>query len=200
MTDGTSTWTACARGNCPGHIDLSGSPGRCPECSFHVETQGHRDCCSQTAPVAPDHGWTQNFLENVRRRKAAAIPDEVWKYFGHRPPRRQPERPADNRRTDAPIVVAQPGGNPRYVAAAIRAELDRLASAHEGSRNTRLNEAAFAIFAFVKGGHADENASRAELERVALAIGLENREIHATLRSAWNTASPRDVPALRGAA
>ena len=29
-------------------------PGRCTECSLLVNLQGHRDCCSQTAPITPE--------------------------------------------------------------------------------------------------------------------------------------------------
>jgi hypothetical protein len=197
MSPRVSNWTACAQGGCPGHINLSGSPGRCPECSFHVATQGHRDCCSGTAPIEPPSPYTDSFIENMRRRKAdeaREIPDEMWRYFGHTPPgtaTTSRPRPAD---------VAQPGRNPAYVAAAIRAELDKLAATREGSRNHTLYTVACNIFEFVKGGHADETAALAEFERIAAAIGLESREIRATLKSAWGHVSPRDVPAPRGAA
>jgi hypothetical protein len=95
--------------------------------------------------------------------------------------------------------VAKPGRNPAYVAKAIRAELEQLAGAREGTRNATLAKVAVAVFEFVKAGHADEAAVRAELERIALAIGLEPAEIAATLRHNWNKAQPRDVPAHGGA-
>ena len=96
---------------------------------------------------------------------------------------------------------SRPGGNPAYVRAAIAKELAELAVAPRGRRNATLNTVAFKVFGFVKGGHADEAATRAELERIALAIGLEQREIAGargdggTLGSAWNAATPREVPA-----
>lgn len=159
------------------HIDLGGSPGRCPECSFHVETQGHRDCCSGTAPVQPPSPYTGNFLENSRRLKAER--------------RGESEKPTRRNTT----AIAQAGTNPAYVAAALRGELEGLAAAVEGCRNDKLNRAAFAVFGFVKGGHADEESARAELERIASTIGLPHSEIQATLRSAWTSAVPRGVPA-----
>jgi hypothetical protein len=160
-----------------------GGPGRCTECSFHVATQGHRDCCSGTALIQPPSPCTDNFIENIRRRKAGAR-----------------ETPAATTSRPRPANVAQPGANPGYVAAAIRRELGRLAGAVEGTRNDTLNRVAFAVFGFVKGGHADEQAARAELERIASVIRLSHNEIQATLGSAWTSAVPRDVPAPRGAA
>lgn len=91
--------------------------------------------------------------------------------------------------------IAQPGRNPGYVAAAVRADLDRLTAAHEGVRNHTLFAVACNVFEFVKAGHADESVARAELERRATAIGLPHSEIHATLRSAWQKVEPRSVPA-----
>jgi hypothetical protein len=138
---------------------------------------------------------TDSFLENMRRRKAANAARDDWSdYFD-----KVHARPRPTARPRPPADIAKPGTNPAYVAAAIRDELDRLASTNEGSRNHTLNQVAFAVFGFVKAGHADEAAAHAELVRVAEEIGLGTREIHATLRSAWTSASPRDVPAPQGA-
>jgi len=54
---------------------------------------------------------------------------------------------------------------------------------------------ACAVFEFVKGGHADKAPAWDELERIALAIGLEPSEIEATLTHQWKKVGPRDVPA-----
>lgn len=198
-----AAWMSCAHNSCPGHIDLSGAAGRCTECSFHVATQGHRACCSQTAPIATEPGYKQDFLENMRRLKERRqvaeshdVPDQMWRYFGHEPPGGATAATATR---SGPRKVAKPGANPAYVAAGIRRELDKLAAAHKGCRNTRLNEAAFAIFGFVKGGHAAQSAAINELTRIATANGLPASEIRTTLRSAWRTAEPRKVPAPRGA-
>jgi hypothetical protein len=77
--------------------------------------------------------------------------------------------------------VAHPGQNPRYVAAAISRDLEVLAAAVEGVRNDTLLKVACNIFEFVRGGHANEAGAYAELERIAGAIGLPDREIHSTL-------------------
>jgi hypothetical protein len=93
--------------------------------------------------------------------------------------------------------IAAPGTNPAYVAKAIRAELDELAGTPEGARNDTLAKVAVAVFEFVKGGHADKAAAYAELERIALAIGLGPSEIDSTLRHNWKKAKPRTVPPPR---
>lgn len=61
------------------HITVDG-PGRCTECSFHVETQGHREGCSTLAAVAPgeaDFGArpTVSFIAAVERFKEAQRPE-----------------------------------------------------------------------------------------------------------------------------
>lgn len=94
-----------------------------------------------------------------------------------------------------PPTVAAAGGNPVYVKAAIDAEFAKLAAAAEGCRNETLIRVACNVFEFVKGGHVHRDAAEAELARVAAAIGLDDREIHATLRSAWQRTRPRAVPA-----
>ncbi len=98
-----------------------------------------------------------------------------------------------------PPAIATPGSNPAYVATAIRAELNELARAREGTRNHTLFTVACNVFEFVKGGHADQTAARAELSRIATMIGLEPSEIPSTIESAWNTVGARDVPAPRSA-
>jgi hypothetical protein len=161
--------------------------GRCTECSFHVQTQGHREGCSGTAPVQADKPATDSrtFLQRVDERHA--------KESNGRLPRPQ-------RRTGEVGDIAQPGTNPAYVRAAIRTDLGRLAAAHEGVRNGTLHAVACNVFEFVKAGHANGPAARAELERIATAIGLPHHEIQSTLRSTWQRVGPRSVPAPAGAA
>jgi len=182
------------------HITLAG-PGRCTECSFHVPTQGHRECCSGTAPVQPDESAADNrsFITRVdawkvdRRNGSRELFDRLKSERAGRDPRStQPQR-----RTD-PAAIAQPGTNPAYVAAAIRADLEKLAAATEGVRNHTLHAVAANVFEFVKGGHVKADISD-ELERIAAEIGLHSNEIRATLRSAWQRVGPRTVPAPAGA-
>jgi hypothetical protein len=103
-----------------------------------------------------------------------------------------------------PITIpAAPGANPEYVRKAIGDELATLAAlpAVADARNDTLNKVALKVFGFAKSGHADKQACWNELHRIALAIGLDETEIvgatgtHGTLGSAWNAATPRQVPA-----
>ncbi|MGH3556431.1 primase alpha helix C-terminal domain-containing protein [Mycobacterium sp.] len=91
-------------------------------------------------------------------------------------------------------AFAPAGGNPAYVKAALDADFAKLAAAQEGCRNDTLHRVACNVFEFVKGGHVNHDAAWTELRRAA-AIGLHDREIEGTLRSAWNRVGPRDVPA-----
>lgn len=77
------------------------------------------------------------------------------------------------------------GANPGYVTTAYRDELDQLAAAAEGTRNDTLNRAAFNLRRFVDSGDVAEHQLRADLTNAARAIGLEDREIQATIQSAW---------------
>jgi hypothetical protein len=154
----------------------------CPHCGPVI-------ICPHTAPTTsgrwpdPAHNPTpdsRSFLQRVAERHGRS----------HRP-----QRPAGN-----VTAIAAPGTNPKYVGAAIRADLERLAAAHEGTRNGTLIAVACNVFEFVKAGHADETTARAELERIATAIGLGHGEIQTTLRSAWQRVQPRPVPAAASVA
>jgi hypothetical protein len=164
--------------NIPGdiHCPVCGPVITCPHTLFH-----------HVAPPRPAHDsaiwpeWTDDFIENLRLEDAA---------------HRETTRVAAG---DVHVVVDAPaaaaaGGNPAYVSAAIGRELATLAAAAPGRRNHTLNKAAFSVFGFVKGGHADEHACRAELERIAATIGLDDREIRATVASAWRASEARQVP------
>lgn len=183
-----------------GHITVRG-PGRCTECSFHVATQGHRVSCSGTAPVAAelDPEWEKLDLFGRLERRAADDPKTYE--MCHGPIKRAADRIRAQREGTLPparpanTTIAAPGTNPAYVAASITKELNRLAAATEGHPNATLCSVACAVFEFVKGGHADETRARAELERIALAIGLGDGEIKATFTHTWNRVGPRDVPA-----
>lgn len=85
---------------------------------------------------------------------------------------------------------------PGYAQAALRAEVDQLRATGRGSRNSRLNKAAFSLGQLVAGGELDETVVVDELTRAARDIGLTEREIAATLRSGLTSgaADPRTAP------
>ncbi|HLH70553.1 MAG TPA: bifunctional DNA primase/polymerase [Candidatus Dormibacteraeota bacterium] len=102
-----------------------------------------------------------------------------------------------------PPVLAGPRAG-RYVEAAIRGEAEAVARAPVGTRNQRLNLAAFRLGRLVAAGLADEVAVREALLAAADAAGLPRRESLATVRSGLGAGmrAPRTLreppgPALR---
>lgn len=92
----------------------------------------------------------------------------------------------------------RPGRAPRacerYVAAAISAELNAVASASDGCRNDTLNRAAFAIGGFVRAGVVPDDWAAAQLEDRAADAGLPAIEARRTIASAFAAAEPRELP------
>lgn len=66
----------------------------------------------------------------------------------------------------------------------ITGPFERLRTAPEGTRNTELNQFAYRLFAAEKILGSQLVAEREQLQEAALACGLDNEEIHRTLRSA----------------
>ncbi len=144
------------------------------------------------------HGWeldsTHDLARILRvpgtlnRKGGAAVPVRILRGGG---PRYSPEdfaaygvaRP----RVDRPRVPAPdaPRGS-RYVQRAIEAECLALASTPDGSRNERLNRAAYALARFVGTGEADAASVARALAYAAAQAGLGEREIGRTLESAFS--------------
>ncbi len=80
-----------------------------------------------------------------------------------------------------------------WVQAALRGEIEKLASASEGDRNNQLNRSAMALGSLPALEIVDVVA---ELLPVALAVGLEERESRATIRSGFEAGrrQPRVIP------
>jgi hypothetical protein len=77
------------------------------------------------------------------------------------------------------------GGNGKsaWAEAALADELATLARTHQGQRNEQLNRSAFALGQVVGGGLLDRSEVERSLTATALGIGLEEREVAATVRS-----------------
>jgi len=73
----------------------------------------------------------------------------------------------------------------RYVRAAFRAAVDRVARCPGGDRNNTLNAEAWSIAKFVRAGKLDYEAWHAVFFEAATAAGLDAIEAERTLRSAW---------------
>jgi Bifunctional DNA primase/polymerase, N-terminal len=94
----------------------------------------------------------------------------------------------------------RPGeGGSRYGLAALASETAAVRTAPEGTRNHRLNVAGFALGQLVAGGELEETLVAEELEAAALAAGLPQNEVAATLRSGLTAGKqrPRTAAALR---
>lgn len=78
---------------------------------------------------------------------------------------------------------AKPSSGKSYGQVALEDEAQRVASAQRGSRNTTLNDAAFAIGQLVAGGEINRIDAETVLAQAAIAAGLKPSEAHATTRS-----------------
>lgn len=112
----------------------------------------------------------------VRRDGVAPMPDWLVGILSPPPASPAPRRPPP-----------MSGTGPRYVAAAIRAECEALASAPEGARNCQLNRSAFALARFTRTGQADATALQDALHWAARQAGLSEREITRTIASAFRS-------------
>ena len=96
----------------------------------------------------------------------------------------------------APRVTTAPAGRyTAYAQKALDAELDDLARTPEGQRNDQLNRAAFSLGQLVGAGLLDRADVESQLEATAKAIGLDDRETLATMRSGLDAgeSAPRQV-------
>jgi hypothetical protein len=94
---------------------------------------------------------------------------------------RPPTRPVAP--TAGPTRAAPVGAGSRYGLAALRREVTDVRAAQEGTRNDRLNRAAFSLGMLVAGGEVDQALVEAELLAAALAAALPEREARASIRS-----------------
>jgi hypothetical protein len=84
----------------------------------------------------------------------------------------------------------------KYAEAALKSEIELLRNAEEGNRNNQLNDSAFKLAQLAEAGLLDNKATAKALYATAKSIGLDHREIIATIKSAWMAGirNPRKVP------
>ena len=118
------------------------------------------------------------------QRTLRALPD--WLADPARPGRHEPTESTER----ATRPVHQPGA---WAAAALAAEAESVKTATEGTRNHRLNRAAFALGQLVAAGYLDPDDVVATLTEAALTAGLTAAETRATIASGLRagTARPR---------
>jgi len=83
-----------------------------------------------------------------------------------------------------------------YALAALQAEVERVATAANGSRNHTLNRATFSLAQLVAGGALTEQTVREHLTSAAQTAGLDPAEITATIDSGLRAGAqhPRGIP------
>lgn len=83
-----------------------------------------------------------------------------------------------------------------YGQAALLDETRKLRAAPEGQRNETLNKCGFALGQLIAGGELDESEATTMLNSTAQSIGLETREVQATIRSGIESGKrePRSAP------
>jgi hypothetical protein len=86
-----------------------------------------------------------------------------------------------------PPTLAKPLRQPdKYVTAAFEREIEAVAGAWEGSRNSQLNKSAYALARFVAANQLDRDVVIAALTHAAEACGLASTETARTIRSAFS--------------
>jgi hypothetical protein len=90
----------------------------------------------------------------------------------------------------------QPNGLPRYVQAALDAELGRVAMARNGSRNDQLNKSAHALGTLIGAGALDRGTVEELLADAAAKCGLPGDEAARTIKSGIDAgvSQPRKLP------
>lgn len=109
------------------------------------------------------------------------------------------ERP--NTHPAPPTVRGVSGRRAAYVTAAVRGELEDVAAAVEGTRNDRLNQAAFRIGQLAATGALNHDAARAGLLAAAGACGIGEREAVRTITSGFGSGlgQPAELPEVDAA-
>jgi hypothetical protein len=80
-----------------------------------------------------------------------------------------------------------------YALRAFEAEVREVRNATKGTRNQTIFKAGCNLFELVKAGLLDKTAVSDALAAAARATGLDDKEIEATLSSAWDRVEPRDL-------
>ncbi|MCL4299474.1 MAG: bifunctional DNA primase/polymerase [Anaerolineae bacterium] len=97
-----------------------------------------------------------------------------------------------------PLLSIHTNGNhSAYAKAAFKDEIEILAHTNERNRNSQLNKSAFALGQLIGADHLTRSEVEWELERTALAIGLDEQETRRTIRSGIEAGlkKPRHIPA-----
>jgi hypothetical protein len=125
-------------------------------------------------PSPHPSGSTYEWVRDPFNHAVVVAPEWLLHLVLVRPPETFPEP------RDLPDIYGD-----RYVRAAIESECDELARTSEGSRNHRLNTAAYSLARFVAAGKVDVGTVARSLAYAAAQAGLGRPEIEKTIRSAF---------------
>jgi hypothetical protein len=95
---------------------------------------------------------------------------------------------------DVPTVPINDKQLTAYIEAAVKDELANASTMHEGNRNTTLNTAVFKLYGLVKAGVVERGGIDAHLAAIAKSAGYPEHSIQNVMRSAWEAATPRQLP------
>jgi hypothetical protein len=77
---------------------------------------------------------------------------------------------------------------PKNMSRTLQRSYERVANASQGTRNETLNKAAFYLFGLVREQQLADGEVRETMYAAGLRAGLDEREVQATLTSAWRGA------------
>ncbi len=160
-----------------------------------IDVRGDGGCALVPGSIGAD-GARYRFRSGRSLDDVAIAAAPAWLVALASRPRHEPTS-----RSVAPTQRAEPPRDvpSRYGAAALQAESAKVRSLPEGRRNDGLNRAAFRIGQLAGSGAVDERAARAELRTAALATGLPDSEVNATIESGISAGQrhPRILEARR---
>jgi putative DNA primase/helicase len=163
----------------PEGVTIKNSSGKLGK-GFDVRSTGGLVVLPPSHNEAGSYAWLNDL-------DPAPLP-QTWVDFLKERPRPEVER------KPAPGIVAME--STAYGRKALEAECQAVASEPQGSRNARLNQAAFAVGQLVGGGEINEDEARLALQQAAVACGLNDSEADKTIRSGLTAgmAEPRQAP------
>jgi len=105
-------------------------------------------------------------------------------------------------RTVAGTRTSSTGHSTAYAEAALKSEIEALATAPEGQRNSQLNRSAYALGTLIAAGALARATVEAELRNAASSTGLPDGEIESTMKSGIESGMqhPRTIPEASPAA
>jgi len=177
-------------------------PNSASKLGHHIDVRGDGGQVVFPGSIHPETGQPYVWAEGYEpwTIALAELPERIYGLLV------VPQRPvaatgdSDNSKTPAGppparVQMPRPSRHEQYAQRALMMEVHAVTSAGEGTRNDRLNQAAFSMGTLVGGRYLDRVTVETQLRQAALDAGLELREIEATLKSGLDAGEkePRDL-------